>query len=136
MLDRSVVLCRGWTIVLRFPPDWLLEQRDNLVIARKNSVEDLSIAAVEKVAQYSLWDVAEAAMQRHVRQGEPDRFPAVVSGHPAFGYEWSDGVQTILTWWLELDSEFCARVEYANGTPGRIRDQSDTLLAAIEIRCS
>jgi hypothetical protein len=133
MSDRSMLLAPGWTVTVRLGPGWTLERRDNSVTARKTDVEDLWIGSIAKVASYSLWEVAEAAMRRHVGQGEPDRFPAIVSGRPAFGYEWSDGAQTVVTWWLELDAEWYARVEYTIGTMGCIREQADAMLAAVEI---
>jgi len=132
MQDPLTLLCRGWSVAIRLPPGWAMERRDSVVIARKSPVEGVFIEAVEKVAAYSLWEVAETAMRRNVTQGEPDRFPAVFAGHPAFGYEWTDGVQWVLTWWLELDPECCARVDYANGTVGRIREQADRLLPPID----
>jgi hypothetical protein len=46
----------------------------------------------------SLHDFAEQQMARRVRQGYPERFAAMVDGTQALGFDWTDGVANILSY--------------------------------------
>jgi hypothetical protein len=50
-------------------------------------------------------------MARRVRQGYPDQFDSSILGVSASGYDWTDGVRHILSWFVEQPSgyvvEFC-----------------------------
>jgi hypothetical protein len=46
-------------------------------------------------------ELAEARMGRFVRSGEPERFDDLVGTVPAQGYQWTDGVRAIATWFVQ-----------------------------------
>lgn len=61
----------------------------------------------------SLATYAEREMARHVRQGEPSRFSDRIGGLEALGYEWTDGVMDIATWFVAPSPSVGVRVDHA-----------------------
>lgn len=45
-------------------------------------------------------DAAERLMARRVRQGHPDRFVGSIAGMVARGFEWTDGVRSIVSYFV------------------------------------
>jgi hypothetical protein len=67
----------------------------------------LFIQPLEHAETASFDGTIEALMGRRVRQGYPERFDAEVSGRPARGFGWTDGVADILSFFVcVLDRHF------------------------------
>jgi hypothetical protein len=63
-------------------------------------------------------ELAEARMRRFVRDGEPESFADLVGGLAAQGYNWTDGVRNIATWFVQLADELVVEIHVA--LPGLI----------------
>jgi hypothetical protein len=63
-------------------------------------------------------ELADTQMRRFVRQGEPERFDDLVGTAPAQGYQWTDGVRDIATWFVQVAEGLVVAIHV--GLPGLV----------------
>ncbi|MCB9687402.1 MAG: hypothetical protein H6738_03850 [Alphaproteobacteria bacterium] len=62
-------------------------------------------------------------MARRVRQGRPERFDARIGDRAARGFDWTDGVDSILSWFVDLDGGALVEISLAmHPSAGRTGD--------------
>ena len=103
-------------VIFDFPGDWTrLEIAEGTVFARS---EDLGRCGgdfrrvpltffsglIDALERSTVDEIADALMQRRVRQGYPERFSTVISTLDARGFAWTDGVVEILSFFVEHPS--------------------------------
>ena len=71
---------------------------------------------------------AHRVMLRHVPQGRPTEFASIIDGRPAVGFEWTDGVSDVATWFVEGPNRVWYRIDCTEkpslGEDGKYRYQS------------
>jgi hypothetical protein len=96
---------------VRPPADWQSVARPNgtafverTALARSGgdvtAIQLTLFVSVRDPAGQPLHAIAEDLMSRRVRQGYPTRFDAAISGRPALGFGWSDGVSSVLSYFV------------------------------------
>jgi hypothetical protein len=55
-------------------------------------------------------EFAEALMRRRVANGEPERFDDLLGTVPALGYEWTDGIHDIATWFVKPTDDVAVEI--------------------------
>jgi hypothetical protein len=134
------------------PPGWQRVERPNGTAFADESALDsydgdvtsvplMLFVSVLDPAGHSVQRVAEDLMSRRVRQGYPGRFDAVISGLPALGFDWTDGIMEILSyfvlhargWILEFQvARACHPVMYMPGFDrSPLRSIAEDLLAGV-----
>ena len=74
-------------------------------------------------------DRVEPLMARRVPQGWPERFAAQIDGRAARGFDWTDGVNSILSWFVGLDDGRCVEVCFSKNA--FIRTQPEPSMFAL-----
>ncbi|MFO0547069.1 MAG: hypothetical protein U0271_01710 [Polyangiaceae bacterium] len=82
-----------------FAPEIELERADGKV---EFAALNLLVQVVSLAPGEGSTEVVESRMAGRVQRGHPGRFAAVVAGRPARGFDWTDGVQDILSFFVEL----------------------------------
>jgi hypothetical protein len=110
---KRVVLAEGY-LEAQVPVDWVVRattrangQRVDVAVPEKyaalepDNLPDEDLTTAVHRTYVALLELAEAQMRRFVRQGEPERFDDHVGAVAAQGYEWTNGVQEIATWFVQ-----------------------------------
>jgi hypothetical protein len=110
-------------VALELPDDWHISSDPkfslSLLIAfrRGTSIDDatggLSIETLALPPTMSLREWALEVMRRHVGQGYPEEFESTVGGRRALGFEWTSGVSSVVTWFIERPHGQVTRVEFS-----------------------
>ena len=116
-LGSSLELPIGWTVIVDTTSGSLRAFLAGAVSHREagSSVElgdaDFSLSAIS--LDTTLEEYADARMKRHVPQGYPERFAAVVGDRAALGYTWTDGISDIATWFVEPLPSVVVRIDHS-----------------------
>jgi hypothetical protein len=81
---------------------------------------------------------AETSMERHVRQGEPERYSQVLHGRFAHAYSWGNGVEAVDTFFVEATPSVVLRIDITTGfepsgrVPQEVRDAAAAIIGTLE----
>jgi hypothetical protein len=108
MSSWSIVVPYGWTIVIGDSQDWLRlfldaeDHRDEGFHRIATTGVELSFECIHPPTLSTIADHADSVMHRHVRQGTPDVSTRDLCGREARAYQWTDGVRTIESVFVEI----------------------------------